>query len=128
MVGVLIGVVGLAGYFLLNGVTYLAVIVGYGMLRLPKHVKQDAQAPFFEAIREAFCYSVGNGPLRAIMNLVSIMGFYSLCFLGLGSVGSLATGWLAKAFGAPGAVIIGAVVCMRGGLLVRRRIIPISAD
>lgn len=241
--GLLIGIVGMAGCFLLNGISYIAVILGYGMLKLPKFEKRTDHPPFFEAIREAFAYIMENGPLRAIMILVStfsifgvsftvlmpvfakdilhgdaksfgilmaangggaliggvtlasigkqftrrrliytglfgccvflslfalstifwlscalllcagffmiiflatantatqlrspdhlrgrIMGFYSLCFLGLGSAGSLVAGFLAKHVSAPGAVIVGSSVCILVGLLVYRRIIPIPSD
>lgn len=57
-----------------------------------------------------------------------IMSFYSLCFLGMSSIGSLVTGVLARFFGAPGAVILGAGVCVVVGLMVYRRIIPIPQD
>lgn len=241
--GVLIGVIGMAGCFLLNGLSYLAVIAGYGMLRLPKFEPKTRHLRFREAIGEAFRYIAGNGPLRGIMILVStfslfgisfavlmpvfakdilngdakafgtlmafngggallgglalatwgdafrrrtlvyaglfgfcmfivlfalsrhfwlsgglllgagffmiiflatantatqlrspdelrgrIMGFYSLCFLGLGSVGSLVAGFLASHLGAPGAVMLGAGVCVAVGLLLFRRIIPMPAE
>lgn len=241
--GVLIGVAGMAGCFFLNGLSYLAVIAGYGMLRLPRVETKKEHPPFREAVREAFVYIAGNGPLRGIMILVStfslfgigfmvlmpvfakdilhgdakafgilmafngggaflgglalatwgktfqrrtliylglfgccsllilfalsrsfwlsgglllgagffmivflatantgtqlrspdalrgrIMGFYSLCFLGLGSVGSLLTGVLARWLGAPGAVIVGASVCLVVGILLYRRIIPLPAE
>lgn len=243
MAGILIGIVGMAGCFLLNGISYIAVIIGYGMLKLPKFEKRTDHPPFFEAIREAFVYIAANGPLRAIMILVTtfslfgisfsvlmpvfakdvlhgdakafgilmaangggaligglglasqgkryerrtliyfglfgcclfltffamsrvfwlscamllfagffmiiflatantatqlrspdnlrgrIMGFYSLCFLGMSSVGSLLTGLLSKYLGAPGAVILGAGVCIAVGLMVRGRIIPIPSE
>lgn len=242
LAGVLIGIVGMAGCFLLNGVSYIAVILGYGMLRLPKFEKRSDHPPFMEAIMETLRYIAGNGPLRAIMILIStfsvfgvsysvlmpifakdvlhgdaqafgilmafngcgaffggialaswgkrferrrliyfglfgcclfltlfalsrvfwlscallllagffmivffatantatqlrspdglrgrIMGFYSLCFLGLGSVGSLLTGWFARMIGAPWTVILGLIVCMAVGLMVSRRIIRIPA-
>ncbi|MBB5352387.1 MFS family permease [Haloferula luteola] len=241
--GLLIGIVGMAGCFLLNGLSYLAVIAGYGMLRLPKFEKRADHPPVFRALREAGSYILGNGPLRGIMMLVStfslfgisfnvlmpvfakdilggdattfgtlmsfngggallgglalatfgkkfsrrhvlytglfgcsilnslfafsrvqwlscglllfsgffmiiflatantstqlrspddlrgrIMGFYSLAFLGLSSVGSLLTGFLAKHFGAPQAVVIGTSVCALIGLLLWRRIIPLPAE
>lgn len=241
--GLLIGAVGIAGCFLLNAVSYIAVIVGYGMLKLPGFEPRHDHPPFLEAIREAFSYISSNGPLRAIMILVStfsvfgvsfvvlmpvfakdvlhgdakafgilmacngggaliggmglatfghllsrrtliytglfgccllliafsfsrifllsagllmvagffmiifmatantatqlrspdalrgrIMGFYSLCFLGMSSIGSLFTGFLARLVGAPAAVLTGACVCMLIGLLVIRRIIPIPAE
>jgi MFS family permease len=240
--GLLIGVVGMAGCFLINAISYIAVIAGYGLLRLPEFEKRVDHPPFAEAIREAFAYIAFNAPLRAIMILVStfslfgvsfavlmpvfakdvlgcdatafgilmasngggallggialaswgkrfarrklihaglfgccvfliffalskvfwlscvlltcagffmivflatantatqlrspdalrgrIMGFYSLCFLGTGSVGSLITGFLAKLLGAPGAVILGAGICIAVGLMVSRRIVRAPA-
>ena len=241
--GILIGSVGMAACFLLNALSYIAVIIGYGLLRLPKFEPKNERPPFAEAIREAFQYISANGPLRAIMILVStfslfgvsfavlmpviakevlggdakafgilmafngggaltggltlasygkrfkrrtliylglfgacafliffalssqlwlscallfgagffmiiflatantatqlrspdnlrgrIMGFYSLCFLGMSSLGSLLTGILAHSFGAPNAIIIGATICIVMGLLVMRRIIPIPSQ
>lgn len=241
--GLLIGAVGIAGCFLLNAISYIAVIVGYGRLKLPKFELKHDHPPFVDAIREAYGYISSNGPLRAIMILIStfsvfgvsfivlmpvfakdvlhgdakafgilmasngcgaliggmglatfghllprrtliysglfgccllligfsfsrvfalscgllvcagffmiiflatantatqlrspdalrgrIMGFYSLCFLGMSSVGSLITGFLAKSIGAPAAVAVGACICIGIGLLVCHRIIPIPAE
>ncbi|MAS96713.1 MAG: MFS transporter [Verrucomicrobiales bacterium] len=241
--GLLIGVIGIAGCFFINAISYIAVIFGYSRLKLPKFEPRTDHPPFFEAIREAFRYIADHGPLRAIMILVStfslfgvsfavlmpvftkdilhgdaqsfgllmaangggallggialasfgkrirrkllvylglfgcssmlilfalsktfwlswalllaagffmiiflatantatqlrspdrlrgrIMSFYSLCFLGMSSIGSLVTGVLARFFGAPGAVILGAGVCVVVGLMVYRRIIPIPQD
>lgn len=238
--GLLIGVMGIAGCFLLNGISYIAVIVGYGSLRLPPFERRHDHPPFREAIREAFGYIAGNGPLRGIMILVStfslfgmsfsvlmpvfakdilhgnaaafgilmaangsgalmgglalashgkrferrtlvyaglfgcclfltafafshvfwlscgllvgagffmivflatantatqlrspdalrgrIMGFYSLCFLGMSSLGSLWTGLMAKWFGAPATIVSGVAICAAVGLLLMRRIIPL---
>lgn len=53
-----------------------------------------------------------------------IMGFYSLCFLGMSSVGGLLTGWLAKHLGAPNAILLGMAVCLATALVIKGRIIP----
>lgn len=241
--GLLIGAVGIAGCFLLNGISYIAVIVGYSRLKLPRFEPRFDHPPFFDAIREAFVYIRDTGPVRGVMILVStysvfgtsfavlmpvfakdvlhgdaksfgilmacngggalagglalasfgaslsrralvyiglfgsslflilfsqseifvlscillflagllmivflatantavqlrspdalrgrIMGFYSLSFLGMSSVGSLVAGLAAKLLGAPAAVTLGAVVCIVVGLLVFRRIIPIPSE
>ncbi|MFT4175548.1 MAG: MFS transporter [Luteolibacter sp.] len=235
--GLLIGVVGIAGCFLINGISYIAVIAGYSSLKLPEHVQRTDHPPFSAAVREAFNHIAGNGPLRAVMILVStfslfgqsysvlmpvfardilhgdakafgilmaangigallggltlashgkrlsrrtliysglfgcclfltafalspwfwvsaallvfagfcmilflatantsvqlrspdalrgrIMGFYSLSFLGMSSIGSLLTGYLAKHFTAPGAIFIGTVACVIVGFLMMKRI------
>jgi MFS family permease len=238
--GVLISLVGMAGCFFLNGISYTAVILGYSLLRLPKFEQRQHHPPFFDAILEAFHYIRNEGPLRAIMLLVStfsvfgvsfgvlmpvfardilhgnaqafgilmasngggalaggialaslgkrfqrrhliytglfgccsflilfalstvfwiscglifcagffmitffatantsvqlrspdalrgrIMGFYSLCFFGMSSVGSLMAGTLAKFLSAPVAVIVGSIICCAVGLVTLGRITPI---
>lgn len=235
--GLLIGAIGIAGCFLLNGLSYIAVIVGYGMLKLPAFTRRTDHPPFRAAISEAFVYIRGNRPLRSVMILVStfslfgmsfsvlmpvfakdilhggatafgilmssvgggalagglslaswgkkferrtlvyaglfgcclfltgfafsqifwlscallvmtgffmivflatansavqlrspdalrgrIMGFYSLAFLGMSSVGSLWTGFLAHHFGAPVTVAAGAVLCLIAGVWMKGRI------
>jgi MFS family permease len=57
-----------------------------------------------------------------------IMGFYSLSFLGMSSLGSLVTGALAKYLTAPGAVIVGVVVCVLVALVLWRRVIPVPPE
>lgn len=241
--GLMIGVVGMAGCFLINGLSYLAVIAGYGMLRLPAFERTGDPVPFAAAIREAFVYIASNGPLRRILILVStfslfganfavlmpvfakdilggdaqsfgllmacngggallgglflasqgkrhrrrslvytglfgccsflalfafsrhfwlsaalllgagffmilflatantatqlrspdalrgrIMGVYSLCFLGLSSIGGLLGGALARLLGAPGAVLLGAAVSALVGLALFRQILPSLRD
>lgn len=79
--GLLIGVVGIAGCFLLNSISYIAVIVGYGMLKLPKFEPKNEHPPFVEAIREAFQFISGNGPLRAIMILISTFSLFGISFV-----------------------------------------------
>ena len=238
--GMLIGLVGMAGCFFLNGFSYIAVILGYGLLRLPKFVPRQNHPPFLDAIREAFYHIRNEGPLRAIMVLVStfsvfgvsfailmpvfakdilhgnaqafgilmasngggaliggialaslgkrfqrrhliytglfaccaflilfamsrvfllscgllfcagffmipffatantsvqlrspdalrgrIMGFYSMCFFGMSSIGSLVAGTMARFLSAPVAVIVGSVICCAVGLMTWRRITPI---
>ena len=58
------GAVGIAGCFLLNSVSYIAVIIGYGMLKLPKFEVKHDHPPFFEAIREAFVPRIGTSEDR----------------------------------------------------------------
>ena len=233
--GLLIGTVGLAGCFLLNGLSYVAVLAGYAMLRLPKFERVAERPSFRAATGEAWGYIRASVPLRSILLLVAtfsvfgasfavlmpvfakdvlggdaasfgtlmafngggalaggltlasvgkrfrprtlvfaglfgccglligfawmrefwaacallfgagffmivflatantatqlrspdalrgrIMGFYSLSFLGMSSVGGLLAGWLAQVMGAPWAVTFGAVVCVGVALAVRR--------
>lgn len=78
--GLLIGAVGMAGCFLLNAISYIAVIVGYGWLRLPEHSVQTERSGFRHAIGEALIFVAGNGPLRAIMILVTTFSVFGASF------------------------------------------------
>ncbi len=49
-----------------------------------------------------------------------IMGFYTFCFIGLSPFGALFAGGMAKWLGAPTAVMIGALVCGAGSVLLWR--------
>ncbi|MCB1224567.1 MAG: MFS transporter, partial [Verrucomicrobiales bacterium] len=243
LAGILIGIIGMAGCFLLNGLSYIAVLLSYLMLRLPKAESTREPQPFVQATKEAFRYIAGHGPLRGIMILIStfstfgisalvlmpvfakdllggdatsfgllmacngggallgglslaswgnrfsrrrriyaglfgcclflslfalskiywlscalllcagycmivflatantatqlrspdalrgrIMGFYSLCFLGMSSIGGLVTGAMARLWGAPAAVLVGMAICVTVGVMVITRIIPIPSD
>lgn len=78
--GLLIGAIGMAGCFLLNGVSYLAVISGYLLLRLPPFVPRPNPAPFGHAIREAYSHVISNGPLRTVMLLVTTFSLFGISY------------------------------------------------
>jgi MFS family permease len=79
--GLLIGAVGIAGCFLINAISYIAVIIGYGLLKLPKFEPKNEHPPILDAIREAFRFIAANGPLRAIMILVSTFSLFGISFV-----------------------------------------------
>ncbi len=78
--GLLIGAVGMAGCFLLNAVSYLAVIAGYGLLRLPPQTPPAERTPFGRAIGEAFGYVVAHRPLRSILILVTTFSLFGASY------------------------------------------------
>ena len=56
-----------------------------------------------------------------------IMGLYTLCFIGLSPFGAFLSGAIAKAFGAPFAVVFGASVCLVASACLWRASIRVSS-
>ncbi len=76
--GALVAIVGEGWCFLLNGVSYLAVIAGLIMMRLEKSKQaHDGVAPL-EKLREGFRFARHTKPIRALLVLVSIVSFMAL--------------------------------------------------
>ncbi len=75
--GVLIAIVGEALCFLLNGISYLAVLTALYVMRPTPHSGVGRPAPLFESIRDGFRYVSGFPPVRVLLlllALISIMG------------------------------------------------------
>ncbi len=76
LAGILIGVMGLAGCFFLNGISFLAVIAGYLAMQLPAATPKTNHQSLWHATREALHYVRGNRPIRTIMILVAIVSLF----------------------------------------------------
>jgi MFS family permease len=75
--GLLIAVFGEGFCFLLNGLSYLAVIVALLRMRIPPAVNKVQKQKLLKGLKEGFFYSFGFAPIRAVLFLlmaVSIMG------------------------------------------------------
>ena len=76
LAGLLIGVVGLAGCFLANGLSYVAVIVGYFLMRVPP-AKPPAQTnSLWQDTLEAVRFVRGNPVVLRIMIMVAILSLF----------------------------------------------------
>ena|SRR5579862_852236 len=76
--GALVAIVGEGWCFLLNGVSYLAVIAGLIMMRIKKSERiHDGAAPL-EKLREGFRFVRHTKPIRALLVLVSVVSFMAL--------------------------------------------------
>src|SRR6202163_2309534 len=76
--GILVALVGEGWCFLLNGVSYLAVIAGLLMMRIQKTKPvHDGAAPL-EKLREGFRFARHTKPIRALLVLVAIVSFMAL--------------------------------------------------
>ena len=105
--GLVIAGFGEGGCFLIDGVSYLAVIASLLMMRLQPPATVPGRAGMFEQIREGWWYVSGVRPVRAILLLSALLAFvgypYSVLlpvFAGQVLHGGPATlGWLTAASG-----------------------------
>ncbi len=76
--GVLIAVVGVGGAFVLNGISYIAVIIAMILMRLVSVKISDAQIHPIRAIKDGLSYSFSHPSIRALLifsGVVSIFGW-----------------------------------------------------
>jgi MFS family permease len=74
--GVLIGVIGEGGCFLVDGVSYLAVIASLLMMQVTRVERQQGGATLFEQTREGWEYVSTFRPVRSILLLASLLCFF----------------------------------------------------
>src|SRR6266498_2044374 len=71
--GVLIGALGVGACFLLNGVSFLAVIAGLAAMRLPSPVRPPAPASAWAGFREAVAFIRGARPISTLVVLTALL-------------------------------------------------------
>jgi MFS family permease len=132
--GILVAVVGEGWCFLLNGVSYLAVIAGLLMMRIEKLMQvHDGAAPL-EKLREGFRFARHTKPIRALLVLVAIVSFMALPYTVLMPIfavqilhgGASAYGWLMGAVGL-GAMFGALALAMRHELRGLGKVVAYSA-
>lgn len=132
--GVVIAAVGEGYCFLIDGVSYIAVIASLLMMRVSRPILPPAKASMFAQLKEGWTYVSGFPPIRSILLLfaiVSLMGTpYTILmpiFAGRvlgGGPGTL--GLLMSAVGI-GALISGISLAARRSVIGLGRMIPLSA-
>lgn len=78
--GFIIAGIGAAGCYLVDGLSYVAVIVGLLMMHLQTHhLKRVTQHPLIE-LREGFHYTFGFAPIRALIVVVALISFFGFSY------------------------------------------------
>ena len=70
--GVLIGLVGEGVCFLLNGVSYLAVLAALLAMNVPNREREASGVPVLRRFKEGFNYTFGFAPIRMIILLLAL--------------------------------------------------------
>lgn len=126
--GFLMAQVGMTWCFLLNGLSFIAVIVGLLMMRLPQFVPPAMPASAGRHVLEGFAYVAGHRRLRTLLLLFGVVGIFGWSYsvllpayamdilqVGEGGYGALLS---ANGFGA----LLGALTVATAGNRVRPRL------
>jgi MFS family permease len=82
MAGLLIHYTGEAGAFLLNGLSYIAVIAALAAMRLPPYSRPlAAPMPITAHLREGLGYALAFAPIRAILLLIALVSLVGVPFI-----------------------------------------------
>ena len=131
LAGLLIGVVGVAGCFTLNGLSFVAVIASYLAMRMPRaEPRKGGHASIREATVEALKFVAGNRILRTVLSLVGIVSLFGWPYSVLMPVfardilhvGATGYGCLMAANGL-GALLGALMLASLGGQVKRRKLV-----
>jgi MFS family permease len=124
------------GYcFLIDGLSYFAVIASLALMQVPPQpVRPGSGASMLEQLREGWAYVAGFAPVRTILllfALVSLMGIPSLVLMPIFAAqvlhgGPHTLGWLTGVSGV-GALVSAFSLAVRKTVLGLERMIPIAA-
>jgi MFS family permease len=84
--GVLVAAVGEGYCFLINAASFLAVIIGFVMMRMPARPPQEVTASPYQYLREGWLYVRNHAPSRALLihlGIVSVMNYPFLVLMPL---------------------------------------------
>ena len=81
--GVLIGAVGIAWCYFLNGLSYIAVIAGLLMMRLPTYPRPAKTTSAWTGFREVLAYLRGDQRLRALIILTAILSVFGFPYIAM---------------------------------------------
>jgi MFS family permease len=84
--GALVAAVGEGWCFLLNGASFLAVIAGLAMMRLPPTPREQAPGGAFSRMAEGFGYVAKTPPVRALLLLLGGVSLLGMPYAVLGPV------------------------------------------
>lgn len=78
--GVVLAVVGPALCFLLNGVSYIAVLIGLYRMRLPQAAARPQEGSSWNKLREGMRYIKSEPTVRALLVLVGVNSFFGMSY------------------------------------------------
>jgi len=81
--GILIGVVGIAWCYFLNGLSYIAVIAGLLLMRLPPFVPRPSQGSVWSGFREILGFLGSDRRLRTLVTLTAILSVFGFPYISM---------------------------------------------
>ncbi len=78
--GVLIAAVGEGMCFLINAVSYLAVLASLVLMRLKPFERVVQERKAWQSLKEGFSYAFGFAPIRALLSIVACLSLFGMPF------------------------------------------------
>jgi MFS family permease len=132
--GILIGAIGEGFCFLLNGLSYIAVIVALLLMRVPAKQSSKRRGNFLNELKEGLRYASASAPIRSIVLLLALVSLVGMPYAILlpvlaipvlhGNVHTL--GFLAASAGA-GALCGAAMLASRKNVPGLEKVIPLAS-
>lgn len=105
--GMLLALVGAAYCFMLNGLSFLAVIIGLGLMQLPRHEPRPYSGSIFQQLTSGVRYAFQHRDLAGLLLLALVFSFFGVSYSTLLPAfveqvlhqGALAYGWITTAIG-----------------------------
>lgn len=131
--GIIVATMGTGACFLLDGISYLAVIYMLTAMRLQPQRIAIADVKPIQKLREGFIYAFGFPPIRKILLLLALVSFFGTSYIALGPVfatetlhgGADTLGFLMAASGL-GALIAGIYLSARKNVMGLGKVIAIA--
>jgi MFS family permease len=79
--GLLIAVTGEGICFLLNGISYIAVVVSLLLMRIPGETMKQKRAKVWGDLKEGLSYAAGFKPIRAILLMLTSFGLIGMPYM-----------------------------------------------
>ena len=76
--GMLIATVGEGMCFLLNGLSFIAVIASLLAMRMTPKPRKEVTAPLWHGLKEGFTYAFGFAPIRSLLLLLALVSFMAM--------------------------------------------------
>lgn len=75
LAGILITVLSEAHCFLINALTYIAVVISFLLIRVRPQQREPNKTPMLAGLREGFSYAWHSLPIRALLLLLAVVAF-----------------------------------------------------
>ena len=96
--GIVIGILGVGWCFFLNGISFIAVIIGLSLMNVEERAPRRSESSMLQSIKEAVAYIQSDATMKAIMTLVAVVTIFGWSYsvmlpifadriLGIGAIG-----------------------------------------
>jgi MFS family permease len=131
--GLTIGIFGEGACFLLNALSYVAVLVALGLMVVTPRKLKASKDNVWESLKDGFSATFGNPSIRVILSLIAFMSMFGMPYMTLFPAlaakvpggGAHTLGWIASTGGL--GALVGSIYLARKGSALLGRVIGVSS-